>query len=70
MADYTDPTRKWNGVEALRRTARSDFGAAMAQAIQSKIEHVAAKGRAAHPRALRAAEAFCNNQIPMEDSGH
>ena len=58
LADYTDPTRDWDHVEDLRRLARTDFSTALGLAIESKIEHVRARGYAVHPRALRALAAY------------
>lgn len=71
LADYTEPTRQWEGVDDLRRLARENLHAAMAQAVQSKMAHVLAKGQTANPRALRALEAFrLDNPNPKEDPGH
>ncbi|OPZ10286.1 MAG: putative nicotinate-nucleotide adenylyltransferase [candidate division BRC1 bacterium ADurb.BinA364] len=58
LADYTDPTRDWSGAAELRRLARDDFDAAMAQAVRQKIEYVRSRGYAIHPRALRALETY------------
>lgn len=58
VADMIEPARHWVGVQAMRRLAQEDFDAAFAEVIKVKIEHVLAKGKDVHPRALRALEAF------------
>ena len=54
LADYTEPTRKWDGVDDLRRLARRDFDAAFSTAVERKIAHVRARGKPVHIRGERA----------------
>jgi predicted HD superfamily hydrolase involved in NAD metabolism len=58
VADYTEPARHWDGIEDIRRLSGEDLQAAAALAIAQKTEHVRRKGKAVHPRALRALEAW------------
>jgi predicted HD superfamily hydrolase involved in NAD metabolism len=74
LADYTDPTRNWDGVEDLRRLARRDFDAAFSTAIERKIAHVRARGKAVHIRGERALAFYGNGsggfQIRKGDNHH
>jgi predicted HD superfamily hydrolase involved in NAD metabolism len=54
LADYTDPTRHWAGVEAMRELARRDLQAAVDAAILSKTAHVLEQGRSLQYQSLRA----------------
>jgi predicted HD superfamily hydrolase involved in NAD metabolism len=54
LADYTDLTRHWAGVEELRDLARRDLQAAVDDAILSKTAHVLQKGRALQYQSLLA----------------
>jgi len=69
VADYTDPTRDWNGVEALRRLARADFAAALAEAVRRKVAYVRSRGYTLHPRALRALAAYAPEAPSLVEEG-
>ncbi|MCX7017008.1 MAG: bis(5'-nucleosyl)-tetraphosphatase (symmetrical) YqeK [Candidatus Sumerlaeota bacterium] len=69
LADYTDPTRDWKGVERLRHLARADFPAAFAEAVEYKMARVRLHGYVVHPRAQRAFEAYGRRSEPLVKEG-
>ena len=66
LADYTEPTRKWDGIDALRRLARSDFDTAFSVAVERKISHVRARGKTVHNRGARALARYGNALAMLE----
>ncbi len=54
LADYIEPTRRFEGLSELRRLAEEDLDAAFRQSLENKIRHIRSQGRPVHPRALRA----------------
>jgi len=70
LADYIEPSRNWDGVEALRTLARHDLVAAADEAIVQKTMHVREKkGRALHPRSRRALDAALARRSIASPSG-
>ncbi len=59
VADYIEPSRRFDGVGDLRELARRDPEAAFCEILRRKIAHVAAKGDPVHPDALAAMEYYC-----------
>ena len=62
MADYTEPTRDFEGVERLRALTREDLGAAMIAGLQMSREEVEGKGAEPHPDAVAAMEWFLSGK--------
>ena len=57
-ADYTDPTRDFEGVESLRSLVRTDLRAGVREILRRKVEHVRTTGRATHPRTQAALDSL------------
>ncbi len=60
LADYTEPTRNFPGVQDLRRLAREDLDQALACAIEQKTMYVRQNNKKLHPRSAQAAKAFAS----------
>ncbi len=54
LADAMEPTRRYEGVEALRSAAERDLDEAMALGLKMSLESVRAKGSEPHVRSLEA----------------
>ena len=54
LADYLEPGRSFEGIDALRELARSDLDRGFRAALHHKCRYVEQKGRALSPRAARA----------------
>jgi len=65
VADMTEPTRDWRGIEEVRRLARTDFDAAFLATMKRKIEHLLERNKRVHPRAMRALQAFAPAVTPL-----
>ena len=60
LADFTEPTRDFPGVETVRTAQYEDLDRAMALALAMSMEEVRARGAEPHPRSLEALRWFKN----------
>lgn len=51
-ADYTEPTRDFEGVEEVRAALRRDLRTGLRQAVQMKLGWLTAEGKQIHPAAI------------------
>lgn len=58
LADYTEPTRRFDGLTELRALAGRDLDAAYRAAAKCKLQYIRKRGRPMHPRAMRAFESI------------
>ena len=58
MADYIEPTRRFDGVEELRRLCDEDLDRAMALGLEMSVEELEEKGVTVHPKTLEALEFY------------
>jgi len=58
MADYVEPNRDFEGVEALRRLAFEDLDAAMVLGLQMSIDDLKSRGIVPHPSSQTALDWF------------
>lgn len=54
IADYAEPTRRYDWAKDLRELIETDLDAAVLRGLEITIEHTAGKGDAIHPRTLEA----------------
>jgi len=54
LADYLEPTRRFEEAKELRELAGRDLDGAYRRALETKIRHIQSRGRPLHPRSLRA----------------
>jgi predicted HD superfamily hydrolase involved in NAD metabolism len=57
-ADYTEPTRRFPGVDELRRLVRADLAQGVRVILAQKLEHVRATGRPVHARTAAALQSI------------
>ena len=50
LADYTEPTRSFPGVDRIRELAVRDLDQALMEALEMTLRHVRASGETVHPR--------------------
>lgn len=55
-ADFTEPTRDFDGVEMIRESVRTNLKAGVLQILKRKQEHLEAVGRQVHPGTLNMIE--------------
>ena len=58
LADYTEPSRDFDGVDKLRKVCNEDLDAAMALGLKMSIEDVREKGRNPYKDSLEAYEYY------------
>lgn len=56
IADYTEPSRSFEGLDAIRATARRDLAEGFRACLESKCRYMAGRGQRVSPRAARALE--------------
>ena len=56
LADFTEPTRSFPGVERIRALEYNDLDQAMVEALRMSMEEVRSRGAEPHPRSLEALE--------------
>lgn len=61
LADFTEPTRDFPGVERARAAQYEDLDEAMVIALTMSMEEVRSRGAEPHPRSLEALQWFKNN---------
>lgn len=54
IADYAEPTRRYDWAEGLRKLIETDLDAAVLRGLEITIEHTAGKGDVIHPKTLEA----------------
>lgn len=54
IADYAEPTRRYDWANGLRELIETDLDAAVLRGLEITIEHTASKGDAIHPKTLEA----------------
>jgi HD superfamily phosphohydrolase YqeK len=54
LADYLEPTRRFEELKQLRELAQQDLDSAYQRALETKIRYIQSRGRPLHPRSLRA----------------
>lgn len=57
IADYTEPTRRFDGLNELREWVHRDLDEAFNRVIEMKLGHIKGLGRPLHPMSARAIEA-------------
>ena len=54
MADYIEPTRDFEGVDALRAVSYQDLDRALQLGLEMSIDDMKARGIVPHPRTMEA----------------
>ncbi|MBN1902787.1 bis(5'-nucleosyl)-tetraphosphatase (symmetrical) YqeK [Candidatus Sumerlaeota bacterium] len=62
IADYIEPNRRFDGVDAIRKLVFTDWEAAFGIIMKEKIDHVRTRGKPVHPRALQALQAYVQQE--------
>ena len=63
LADMIEPNRKpFPGLDALRRTCRTDLDEAMKLGLSMSVGHVRAQGKLVHPDTQRAIDAYADSK--------
>jgi len=65
LADYTEPTRRFEGIKELRILAERDLPAAFRRALEVKTQYITAQGRTLHPRSRRALAAYAGPPLEV-----
>ncbi|MEA4896261.1 MAG: nicotinate (nicotinamide) nucleotide adenylyltransferase [Oscillospiraceae bacterium] len=63
IADYIEPTRKFEGVDELRRLAYEDLDAAVLKGLQMSLDELESRGARPHENSVRAIEWFRNKHM-------
>lgn len=66
MADYIEPTRDFEGVDALRELAYADLDRAMLLGLDMSLEDIRAQGNAVHPNTFAAREWFAKKVMETD----
>jgi nicotinate-nucleotide adenylyltransferase len=67
LADYIEPSREFDGVEALRRLAYEDIDGAMILGLQMSLDDITARGAAVHQSSAAAAEFLRDRRDPVNE---
>jgi predicted HD superfamily hydrolase involved in NAD metabolism len=57
-ADYTEPTRDFDGVDSMRQLVRADLRGGVREILRRKVQHVRATGRPVHCRTRAALDSL------------
>ena len=60
LADFTEPTRSFPGVETVRTAQYEDLDRAMFLALSMSMDEVRSRGGSPHPRSMEALRWFKN----------
>lgn len=66
IADYIEPGRSFNGVDAIRKQAYADMDGAIIQALDSTIRFVLSKGNLVHPDTVIARNHLILEHMPKD----
>ena len=62
LADYSEPTRDFPGVEKIRELAYEDIDEAMAEALNMTLQHIRSKGREPYKDTAEAYQWYCREK--------